>query len=228
MEAALSAAVLYPPRRERNKQAKRDRIVAAARSLFSRKGFAGSTTAEIAARAGIGTGTLFLYFASKEDLLVAVFREQMDAVLERALASLPNRASLLDEFLHVYGAMISFHEHDPELARAFVKEMLFVSPPNRANVLEFIDGLDAKLAERIVLLQRRGALDPAVPALRVAENCFALYIVHLQQWLAAEERPAVTTLLARLSEVLALQLRALEPRAAREVRGCRAPKRRRA
>ena len=214
----MSAAALDPPRRERNKQQKRERIVAAARTLFSRRGFAATTTAQIAERAEIGAGTLFLYFASKDDLLVAIFREQMDALVRGALATLPKRGSLLDEMVHVYGAMIEFHERDPELARAFVKEMLFVSGKNRAAVHEFIDGLDAHLAARIALRQERGEGDASVPALLVAENCFALYIARLQKWLGADERLASAQHIARLRDAFALQLRALDLKPAHALR----------
>lgn len=223
----MSAAALDTPRRERNKQEKRERIVAAARALFSRKGFAATTTAQIAERAGIGAGTLFLYFASKDDLLVAIFREQMDAVVQRALATLPKRGSLLDEFVHVYGAMIVFHERDPELARAFVKEMLFVSGRNRAAVFEYIDGLDAQLAARIEFRQARGELDASAPARLVAENCFALYIARLQKWLGADERLASAEHIARLREAFALQLRVLEATPPRAAQRASQPKRRR-
>ena len=214
----MSAPALDPPRRERNKQEKRERIVAAARTLFSRRGFAATTTAQIAERAEIGAGTLFLYFASKDELLVAIFREQMDAVVRGALATLPKRGSLLDELVHVYGAMIEFHERDPELARSFVKEMLFVSGKNRAAVFEYIDGLDAQLAARIVLRQERGELDAAAPARLVAENCFALFIARLQKWLGADERLASAQHIARLRDAFALQLRAFELKPERTLR----------
>jgi AcrR family transcriptional regulator len=206
------AAALDLPKRERNKQQKRARLLAAARGLFARKGFAATTTAEIAARAEVGAGTLFLYFASKEDLLVDLFRAEMDRVIERAFATLPRRASLLTELLHVYGAMILHHERDPELARAFVKEMLFVSAPDRAQVFEFIDGLGARVAERIALRQARGELDASESAALVAENLFALFIARLQKWLAAETGLVAREVLPRLASAFALQLRALEPR----------------
>jgi len=199
-------------KRERNKQEKRARILAAARALFARKGFVSTTTAEIAARADVGAGTLFLYFAAKEDLLVEIFRAEMDAVIERAFATLPRRASLLAELLHVYGAMIAQHERAPELARAFVKEMLFVSAPDRALVHEFIDGLSGRVAARIALRQARGELEPQIPALLVADNLFALFIARLQKWLGLDERLASAEHLARLREAFALQLRALEAR----------------
>jgi AcrR family transcriptional regulator len=206
------SAALELPKRERNKQQKRARLLAAARGVFAKKGFAAATTAEIATRANVGAGTLFLYFASKEDLLVDLFRAEMDGVIERAFATLPRRASLLTELLHVYGAMIEHHERDPELARAFVKEMLFVSAPDRAQVFEFIDGLGARVAERIALRQARGELDASVSAPLVAENLFALFIARLQKWLAADAGLDGEEALVRLREAFAVQLRALEPR----------------
>ncbi|MFM9442154.1 TetR/AcrR family transcriptional regulator [Streptomyces acidiscabies] len=52
-------------RRERNKQEKLDRIVAAARELFAERGVDEVTTQQIADKADIGTGTLFLYAKTK-------------------------------------------------------------------------------------------------------------------------------------------------------------------
>lgn len=52
---------------------KKDRIIQSAVRVFSQKGYASATVADIAARAGIGKGTIYEYFASKEDLFFAVF-----------------------------------------------------------------------------------------------------------------------------------------------------------
>jgi AcrR family transcriptional regulator len=224
----VSAAVLDLPRRERNKHAKRARIVAAARALFARRGFAATTTAEIARRAGIGTGTLFLYFASKEDLLVEIFREEMDALVAAAFDTLPRRAALLDEIVYVLGVLVAFHERDPELARAFVKEMQFVGDGAAARVFEFIDRLAERIAERVALRQASGELDPEVPSRLVADNCFAIYIARLQKWLGAGRRSPSAELLSRLREALALQLRGLERRATPGADGRRVRRARRA
>ena len=59
-------------RRERNKQAKLDRIVAAAGELFAEYGVDDVTTQQIADKADIGAGTLFLYAKSKGELLLMV------------------------------------------------------------------------------------------------------------------------------------------------------------
>lgn len=52
---------------------KRNSIIEAAVMVFAQKGYARATVAEIAARANIGKGTIYEYFASKEDLFFAVF-----------------------------------------------------------------------------------------------------------------------------------------------------------
>ena len=59
-------------RRERNKQQKLDRITAAARELFAERGVDEVTTQEIADKADIGAGTLFLYAKTKGELLLLV------------------------------------------------------------------------------------------------------------------------------------------------------------
>jgi len=63
------------PRRARRKEARPGELVQAALSLFVEKGFAATRVEEVAARAGVSKGTLFLYFPSKEELFKAVVHE---------------------------------------------------------------------------------------------------------------------------------------------------------
>ena len=65
------------PKRERRKEARPGELVKAALDLFVEKGFAATRVDEVAARAGVSKGTLFLYFESKEDLFKAVIRENI-------------------------------------------------------------------------------------------------------------------------------------------------------
>lgn len=64
-------------RRERRKEARPGELLDAALDLFVEKGFAATRSEEVAARAGVSKGTLFLYFPSKEELFKAVVRENM-------------------------------------------------------------------------------------------------------------------------------------------------------
>ena len=64
-------------KRERRKEARPGELLDAALDLFVEKGFAGTRAEEVAARAGVSKGTLFLYFQSKEELFKAVVRENI-------------------------------------------------------------------------------------------------------------------------------------------------------
>ncbi len=198
-------------RRERGKEEKRARIKAAARALFAEKGFAATTTQEIAARADIGTGTLFLYAHTKEELLVLVFRDEMDRVSEDAFASLPRRQSLLGKLMHVYGSLLQFHDRDQDLARVFVKEVLFVRETNRHSIYEFVEGLIGRTAALAEEARGRGELDADVPTQLLAENCFAAYLLRLQKWLGLRDALASVEHIERLQESFELQLRGLTP-----------------
>jgi len=64
-------------KRERRKEARPGELVDAALDLFVEKGFAATRAEEVAARAGVSKGTLFLYFQSKEELFKAVIRDNI-------------------------------------------------------------------------------------------------------------------------------------------------------
>lgn len=65
------------PRWERRKDARPSELLAAALELFVERGYAGTKLDEVAARAGVSKGTLYLYFDNKEELLKAVVRESI-------------------------------------------------------------------------------------------------------------------------------------------------------
>ncbi|CAM4013562.1 TetR/AcrR family transcriptional regulator [Paracidovorax anthurii] len=65
------------PRRARRKEARPGELIEAALDLFVEKGYAATKVDEVAARAGVSKGTLFLYFPSKEDLFKAVVRHNI-------------------------------------------------------------------------------------------------------------------------------------------------------
>jgi len=65
----------------RRKEARPEEITAAALELFVERGFANTRLEDVAARAGVSKGTLYLYFANKEELFKAVVREAMVARL---------------------------------------------------------------------------------------------------------------------------------------------------
>jgi AcrR family transcriptional regulator len=65
--------------RRRRKEARPQELLEAALALFVEKGFAATRAEEVAQRAGVSKGTLYLYYPSKEELLKAVIREHLSA-----------------------------------------------------------------------------------------------------------------------------------------------------
>jgi AcrR family transcriptional regulator len=185
-KATETGVDVSPPvgRRERNKQEKRARIVAAARRLFAEKGFENTTTLEIAEGADIGTGTLFLYARSKEDLLVMVFRDEMIEQSASAFASLDHKAPLPDQLMQVFETMLRYHERDAELAKIMLREIMFPANADRlddiAELMAVIfEGLTAMLLKAREAGELKADFDPQL----VSEGLFSSYFMNMMEWL---------------------------------------------
>ncbi len=74
--------------RRRRREDRREAIIDAAVEVFARKGFFGAKVAEIAETAGVADGTIYLYFKSKDDLLISLFEEKMGEINEELLGLL--------------------------------------------------------------------------------------------------------------------------------------------
>ena len=69
-------------RKEREREQRRNDIIDAAESIFFFQGVANSTMEDIAEKAELSKGTLYLYFKSKEDIQFAIFRRGAEILLE--------------------------------------------------------------------------------------------------------------------------------------------------
>ena len=65
-------------RREREKQARQDAILEAAREVFFARGLDQTTIDDVAEQAEVSKGTIYLYFQSKEELYISVFMDGLD------------------------------------------------------------------------------------------------------------------------------------------------------
>lgn len=116
---------LPDPRWRRRKTARPTEIVAAALEVFAEKGYAGARLDEIAARAGISKGALYLYFETKEELFRAVVREAVAPNIEaaRALAEgFPGSFAQLVPLLLGRVAQIATSSRAPAVAKMVIGE----------------------------------------------------------------------------------------------------------
>ena len=202
-----------PGRRERNKQEKRRRILAAAGRLFRRKGFAATTTQEIATAAGIAAGTLFLYARSKEDLLLLVFMDEMQEVIGRAFATVPANAPLVDQLMHIFGVLADYHEEDVPLARALIREIAFNEDrERRREVLGVRAKINAGVVRLIERAQQRREISRELDPGDAAQVFFSVYFLLLQNWLNDDiARDRFNALLRRRLETAVAGSRARRP-----------------
>lgn len=193
-------------RRERNKQEKRDRIIAAAKELFASKGFADTTTQEIAEKADIGTGTLFLYAKSKEELLVMVFSGDMLEEAQNAFRHLPASASLIDKLMLIFNSMIEYHDQDKELSRPLLKEVSVRVTPSD-DLAHLMRGIYKGIGDVIISGQATGDIRAGVDPLMAAEALFGIYYLSLLSWISGANTKA--RLLKRLRTKLSIGVEGL-------------------
>jgi AcrR family transcriptional regulator len=112
-------------RRERNKQAKLERITAAASELFAEHGVDEVTTQQIADKADIGTGTLFLYAKTKGELLLLVQNAQYGAALEKGRAAAETIPDVLDAVMSIVHPVVKCNRAQIENGRTYLREMVF-------------------------------------------------------------------------------------------------------
>ena len=123
-------AVATPPvgRRERNKQAKLERITAAARELFAEHGVDDVTTQQIAEKADIGTGTLFLYAKTKGELLLLVQNSGYVDALEEGRAAAQNIPDALDAIMAIIRPIVECNRIQVDNGRTYLRELVFGDP----------------------------------------------------------------------------------------------------
>lgn len=102
---------------------KRERIIAAAGRFFGEKGYHNTTTAEIAEAAGVAAGTIYIYFRSKEELLVAVFEEFLGIHMERLREGVAGEHEPRAKIRKLLTLGLRLMEENPDSARIFLSQL---------------------------------------------------------------------------------------------------------
>jgi len=109
-------------RREREKEERRQSILRAARKVFFKNGFHRATVDNVAERAEVSKGTVYLYFESKETILALLLLEGLNELVEKLEQAYAAKESLpADERLRrLSRAYLRFFEEEPEYFRLLV------------------------------------------------------------------------------------------------------------
>ncbi len=123
------------PKRERRKEARPGELLNAAMDLFVEKGFAATRAEEVAVRAGVSKGTLFLYFQSKEELFKAVVRENISGVFPKWNAEFEAFQGSSAEMLHY--AMQQWWEHLGATRASGITKLVMAEAHNFPEITAF-------------------------------------------------------------------------------------------
>jgi AcrR family transcriptional regulator len=109
-------------RKEREYLAHREEILSAAEKVFAAKGFFPTTMSDIARKAEFGTGTLYKYFKSKEELYFTLIDEKVEEVNRLVNAELFQKTSAVEKIRKVLGLQFEFIERNRDFFRIYISE----------------------------------------------------------------------------------------------------------
>jgi AcrR family transcriptional regulator len=109
-------------RKEREFRTHRGEILRAAEKLFAAKGFFQTTMSDIAQAAEFGTGTLYKYFKSKEDLYFTLIDEKTDEINHLVRDKLSQVSSAIERLKQVLTLELEFIERNRDFFRIYISE----------------------------------------------------------------------------------------------------------
>ncbi|MFN3533856.1 MAG: TetR/AcrR family transcriptional regulator [Desulfatiglandales bacterium] len=127
----------------KNQRDKYDKILQAATKVFAKKGFFASKVSEIAKEAGVADGTIYLYFENKDHILISIFEEKMQLVLDnmvKELSSEPGPIEKLKKFAQVHLKLIEGNKDMAELIQVELRQSSkFMKNYKNEKFLRYLD-----------------------------------------------------------------------------------------
>jgi TetR/AcrR family fatty acid metabolism transcriptional regulator len=133
------------------KKEKKNRIIEAAVKVFAEKGFYLAKVSDVAKAANVADGTIYLYFKNKDDLLINLFEQKMELILQRFKAYLKDiidPVEKLHRFVDFYFILI---KEDKDLADVFQVELRqsakFLKDYHNQKFLDFLSMIKSIIQE---------------------------------------------------------------------------------
>ena len=143
------------PRFKRRKEDRPAEITEAALAAFAEKGYAATKVDEVAKRAGVSKGLLYLYFKTKEDLFKAVIRSFLSPRIDALIKNIEETELSAGEF--VRGPFLAFAKSLPNSpARILVRLMIAEGPKHPDLVQWYWDNVVSRALKALRSLIKRG------------------------------------------------------------------------
>jgi TetR/AcrR family fatty acid metabolism transcriptional regulator len=170
---------------------KRRSILSAAVGVFARNGFYNSKVADIAREAGVADGTIYLYFKNKEDLLIQVFLDTMDTVLQEQEAALQGITDPTERLRSIVRVHFSVVEARPALAEVITVELRQSSRFMRSTDLKPFGRYLALMARTIEQGKTVGQFAPEIDSRRAARALFGVMDELALEWAMSPDRHGI-------------------------------------
>jgi TetR/AcrR family fatty acid metabolism transcriptional regulator len=161
---------------------KRQRILQAAIKVFARKGYFAAKVSEIAHRAAVADGTIYLYFKNKEDILVNLFDEVMAEHIERARIELAAVDGAPRKLRAIATHHLSMLGANRELAIVFQVELRQSTKFMERFTASWLQDYFALVTDVIEEGQREGSLRAELPRKLVAKAFFGVLDEMVTSW----------------------------------------------
>ncbi len=172
--------------RQKQKTETRDLILVSAGNMFEKLGFSGTTMRAIAKEAKMGYGTIFKHFTNKSDLVAACLYEGIEKALTDAFNTLPDDASIENQFLHIAGELIRHYAKRPSLSKTYIENILIVDGTWKKIMDSQIEQFLFKLEEMIQIAKNRGEIRKEIDNNLLALSLFSSYLSMLSFSLRTE------------------------------------------
>ena len=138
-------------KKSEDKADKRTLILDAAMKTFVKRGYSDTRVSEIAAEAKVAEGTLYNYFPSKEEILLALFDEKWDGIIDKIKKKISRLNDPNDKLKAIFSMVVTMFKKDRHLAEIFLIDIkqssIFLNNYTINRVVEFIDLIEEILEE---------------------------------------------------------------------------------
>jgi len=170
-------------RREASKAETRQLILNAAKKLFVQKGVDQCTMRGIAAEAGVSPASVVVHFKNKTALLEVALYEDIERTISRAVATLPEKETLLNTIMHIAKTMFTFYGTHRELYRILIRNTVFEPEENSPHLTRQLERYLRFFGELIKQEKKIGNVRPDADAHIAAASLFSLYFSGLIDFL---------------------------------------------
>lgn len=167
------------PKREQQKENRREKILSAALELFTKNGFEATTVEKITGRAGVAKGTFYNFFLKKEDVLLYFLDREFAKSRKEIQRKMPRMSTIAEKIELLIATYIKYIFPNKEFSAVLIKERVMnLGTGNNRNEMSLVHELSGLFDAAKAGGEIRGDIDSA----HLAEMVFAIYTMYVTYW----------------------------------------------